>query len=166
MERRFGALACLLLCWLATACMFTPYRNDSRATDEARTAVTQALERYVTASRSVDADTMADFFTADATLFEPGIQPVVTRNAIRAFLKSFPGARVEVATATPDSIEVWEGTAIMWGSYFERLSFPGQPVSEQHGKFVIQWRREQDGAWLMERYFRVPLPDGASGTGR
>jgi hypothetical protein len=46
----------------------------------------------------------------------------------------------------------------MWGSYFERLAFPGQPVSEQHGRFVIEWVRPPAGGWLIQRYYRIPLP--------
>jgi hypothetical protein len=66
--------------------------------------------------------------------------------------------RVDSASALPDTIEVFGTTALLWGSYFERLTFPGQPVSEQHGRFVIQWVRQPGGAWLIHRYFRVPVP--------
>ena len=93
-----------------------------------------------------------------ATLFEPGINPVRSRDSIRAFIASFPGVRVEVATASPDTIEVWDGTALFWGSYFERLAFPGQPVSEQHGKFVAEWVRQGDGTWLIEKLMPTPPP--------
>ena len=75
---------------------------------------------------------------------------------------------MEIATAIPDTIEVFGGTALLWGSYFERLAFPGQPVSEQHGKFVTEWVRRSDGTWLIQRFFRVPAPSpppaGAGGT--
>jgi len=84
--------------------------------------------------------------------------PVHTRDSIRAFIASFPGAKVQVAITSPDTIEVHGGTAYLWGSYFERLDFPGQPTSEQHGKLVAQWVRQDDGRWLIHRMFRVPLP--------
>ncbi len=116
------------------------------------------MERYMVHARQVNADSVASFFTPNGTLFEPGIFPIQTRDSIRAFMASFPGVRVEVATATPDTIEVFGETALLWGSYFERLAFPGQPLSEQHGKFVIAWRRQPDGSWLIHRYYRVPLP--------
>lgn len=116
------------------------------------------MQRYQAAARTVNPDSIAAFYTATAILFEPGINPVHTRDSIRAFIASFPGVRVEVATATPDTIEVWDGTALLWGSYFERLAFPEQPVSEQHGKFVTQWVRQPDGRWLIHRFFRVPTP--------
>jgi hypothetical protein len=119
------------------------------------------MQRYMVAARAVDAGGMAAFFTSTGVLFEPGIFPIVTRDSIRAFLASFPGVRVDSATAAPDTIEVWDGTALLWGSYFERLAFPGQPVSEQHGRFVTEWVRQSDGTWLIQRYYRVPLPSTA-----
>jgi ketosteroid isomerase-like protein len=120
--------------------------------------VTGAMERYMVAARAVDAEAIAGFYSPTAMLFEPGIEPIETRERIRAFMASFPGVRVDVATATPDTIEVFDGTVYFWGSYFERLAFPGQPVSEQHGRFVMEWTRQSDGAWLIQRYFRVPVP--------
>ena len=65
---------------------------------------------------------------------------------------------MDVATATPDTIEIFGNKAFLWGSYFERLAFPGQPVSEQHGKFVTEWARQDDDRWLIERFFRIPIP--------
>jgi ketosteroid isomerase-like protein len=119
------------------------------------------------AARAVDPDAIAAFFTPTATLFEPGMSPVETRASIRAFIASFPGVRVEIATATPDTIEVFGETALLWGSYFERLAFPGQPVSEQHGRFVTEWVRQPDGTWLIQRFFRVPVPSPpAAGAAR
>jgi uncharacterized protein (TIGR02246 family) len=133
-----------------------PARLDEAAI---KREVTATMERYMVAARAVDADAVAAFYTPTAVLFEPGIEPVETRDRIRAFMASFPGVRVEAATATPETVEIFEGTVYVWGSYFERLAFPGQRVSEQHGRFVMEWVRQSDGAWLIQRYFRVPMPD-------
>lgn len=140
-----------------TACRAPEGLRDPAA-GSAVQEVAAAMQRYMVAARAVDPDAMAAYFAPDAVLLEPGIHPIRTRDSIRAFMASFPGARVDSATATPDTIEVWGGMALYWGSYFERLFFPGQPVSEQHGKFVIEWTRQPGGAWLIQRYFRVPLP--------
>ena len=109
------------------------------------------------AARAVDADAMAAFFTPAGVLFEPGIEPIETREAIRRFMGSFPGARVEQATVEPEAIEIFGTTALYWGKYHERLAFPGQPVSDQRGRFVSEWSRQNDGTWLIQRYFRVPV---------
>src|SRR5687768_6526192 len=113
-----------LCCLLAApafllACAVT---NDDDATDAAATRreVAAALQRYQAAARAVIPDSIAAFYTPTATLFEPGIKPIQTRDSIRAFIASFPGVRVDSAAATADTIEVFGGTAYLWGSYFER----------------------------------------------
>jgi ketosteroid isomerase-like protein len=156
---RLVSLACLLSCT-------TSERPEPAAAaptaSAARAQVAAAMERYQVAARSVNPDSIAAFYTPTAILFEPGIQPIQTRDSIRTFIASFPGVRVEVATATPDTIEIWGSMALLWGSYFERLLFPGQPLSEQHGKFVAQWARQSDGTWLIQRLFRIPMPSPPS----
>lgn len=139
----------------AMSCTDAP---DRPADGTARAEVEAAMQRYQVAARSVNADSVSAFYSSTATLFEPGIPPIVTRDSIRAFMASFPGVKVEIATATPDTIEVHGDMALYWGSYFEKLDFPGQPVSEQHGKFVAQWMRQRDGRWLIQRMYRIPLP--------
>jgi uncharacterized protein (TIGR02246 family) len=114
------------------------------------------------AARAVNPDAIAASFTPTGTLFEPGIFPIQSPDSIRAFVASFPGVQVESATAVPDTIELYGTTAYVWGSYFERLVFPGQPRSEQRGRFVTEWVRQEDGRWLIHRYFRVPVPSPAT----
>jgi uncharacterized protein (TIGR02246 family) len=135
--------------------------NESAAREE----IAAALQKYQAAAKTVDATAMAASFTANGVLFEPGIPPIVTRDSIRAFLASFPGVQVHTATASPDTIDVFGNRAYLWGSYYEHLSFPGQPTSEQHGKFVTEWARQPDGQWLIARFYRIPLPAAMPGPG-
>jgi uncharacterized protein (TIGR02246 family) len=107
--------------------------------------------------RATNPDRIAAFYAPNGILLEPGITPIEGRESIRAFIASFPGVRVDVATATPDLIEIFDGTALLWGTFFEKLAFPGQPASEQHGKFVIEWAQQADGAWLIQRFYRIPI---------
>lgn len=145
---------------LVRGALFAGLASAASCADPARDAeeIAATLQRYMVAARAVDADAIASFYAPDAILFEPGINPIRTRDSIRAFMASFPGVRVDSATAMPDTMEVFGGTGLLWGSYFERLSFPGQPQSEQRGKFVIEWVRQPDGSWLILRFFRVPIP--------
>lgn len=157
MPRRRTRPPLLTVLALALACGSPPSADPAAlAADQAEIAAT--MQRYMAAARAVDPEAIAAFYTPGATLFEPGINPIRTRDSIRAFMGSFPGVRVDSASATPDTIEVWGDRALLWGSYFERLAFPGQPVSRQHGKFVAEWVRGADRTWLIERFFRVPIP--------
>lgn len=129
-----------------------------------RREVNIAMQRYADAARAVDADASAAFFTPTGVLFEPGISPIQSPDSIRTFIKSFPGVKVDSATMTADTIEVFGNTAIVWGSYFEKLRFAGQPPSSQHGRFVMEWMQQPNRSWLIERYYRIPLPDAPLGT--
>lgn len=147
----------LFLALILPACR-SGANSDPAALAAAQAEVAAAMQRYLVAARAVDPEAIAASFTVGATLFEPGINPIRTRDSIRAFMGSFPGVRVDSASVTPDTIEIWRDRALLWGSYFERLAFPGQPLSIQHGKFVTEWVRQADGTWLIERFFRVPIP--------
>lgn len=68
---------------------------------------------------------LASFFAPGAVLLEPGINPVVTRDSIRAFMASFPGVRLDSAIATPDTIEMWDTMALYWARVSSGSPFPG-----------------------------------------
>jgi ketosteroid isomerase-like protein len=142
-----------LFALVSVACAAEPATNDVAV----RREVSGALERYMRASRAVQADSIAANFAPTGMLFEPGINPIVTPDSIRAFVRMFTGAVVESASVTPDTIEVHGPSAYLWGSYYERLSFPGQPRSEQRGRLVMHWVRDSTGQWLINRYLRVPV---------
>lgn len=154
------AILLALLSLLTTSCA-TRKPAFQLSPDDLRAQVADAMQRYQDAARSTDPDRISAFYTDTGVLLEPGIQPIVGRDAIRAFIASFPGVRVDVATATPERIDVWTNDshnhAILWGSFHEKLGFPSQPDSEQHGRFVTQWIRRADGSWLIERFYRIPI---------
>lgn len=152
-----SAVAILLACSLDRL-------PDPRTQDGERAAIAAALDRYVLAAKAVDPDAIAAAFAPGGILFEPGIFPVEGPDSIRAFVASFPGVVVESASAVPDTIQLFGRTAYLWGSYYERLVFPGQPRSEQRGRFVIEWVRQDGGTWLIQRYLRVPLPSQPLGA--
>lgn len=145
---------------MALLCASCTTTHDGAQPDEAtvRSEVERAMQGYESDSRLVHPDSIARWFAPGGVLFEPGIQPIVGPDSIRAFVAMFQGAKVDSASVSADTIEVHGSTALYWGSYFERLEFPGQPISEQRGKFIAEWVRQDDGRWLIARLYRVPLP--------
>lgn len=116
------------------------------------------MQEYVTTTRTMNVEKMAAFYSPTSELFEPGIAPIVSRDSILAFMRFFAGAKVNSATVQQNTIEVFDSTALYWGTYHENLSFPGQPTSDQEGRFVTEWKLQRDGTWLIERMYRIPLP--------
>lgn len=159
MRRPESAGLCVLVAVFLTACQTEERTPSAAGLTQVRKEVSIALQRYTDASRAVDADASSKFFTATGVLFEPGIPPIQGPDSIRAFISSFPGVQVDSATTTADVIEVFGDTAFVWGSYFEKLRFPGQPESTQNGKFVMEWVMQPNNReWLIQRYYRIPLP--------
>lgn len=115
------------------------------------------MQAYVATTRTMDVEKMAAFFSPTAELFEPGIQPLHTRDSILAFMRFFVGAKVNSATVEQRSIELMDSTALYWGSYHENLDFPGQPTSDQTGRFLAEWKLQPDSTWLIERMYRIPI---------
>ena len=144
---------------LASACDGGGREPASPPGSTVRADVTRAMERYVAAVRAADPDSISAHFAPAALLLEPGIAPILRAHAIR----SAPSSRRSTAASwtppasRPDTIQVLEGSAIYWGAYFERATFPGQPESSQHGMLVADWIQQDDGTWLMQRLLRVPL---------
>jgi uncharacterized protein (TIGR02246 family) len=122
------------------------------------TVIEARMQAYVQALRVMDVERMASFFSATGELFEPGIAPIHGRGSILSFLKAFPGVVVDSASVQTRAVEVFGNTALLWGSFHEKLSFPGQPTSEQDGRFVAEWEQQADSTWLIERLYRIPLP--------
>lgn len=146
---------------LATSGLLGACARDAASPADDATARQQLLVRldaYTAAARAVDAAASSSFFTDGGTLFEPGIKPIVSRDSIAAFIKSFPGVIVDSAMARADTVETHGNTAYIWGTYFEKLRFADQPPSAQHGRFVMQWVRGAGNEWRIHRYYRVPLP--------
>lgn len=163
LRRELWAMLALLACTTQEA---PPAHSVDSATAAAtataaqalRDTITMRLAGYTDAARRVDAEASAAYFAPDGVLFEPGIPPIVSPDSIRAFIKSFPGVTVDSAIAVADTIEIHPGMALVWGHFFEQLHFPGQPMSAQHGRFVMQWVPSADGNWRIRNYYRVPLP--------
>jgi len=143
----------------SAACETRPTGKRNAAATAVRRDVNLALQRYAGAARAVDANGSAAFFASNGVLFEPGIPPIQSPDSIRAFIASFPGVQVDSATLTADTIDVFDKTALVWGSYYERLRLAGQPHSSQHGRFVMKWVQQANRNWLIEKYYRIPLPE-------
>lgn len=157
--RKLAAVCRLLPVVIVVACGSDRNAKTGAAETFVRKEVNIAMQRYADAARAVDADASARSFTPTGVIFEPGIAPIQSPDSIRAFIRSFPGVIVDSATMSADTIEVFDKVAIVWGTYFEKLRFAGQPPSTQRGRFVMEWIQQPNRSWLIERYYRIPLPD-------
>jgi len=110
-----------------------------------RAEVEAQLQRYAAAERAVDANAIAAFYAPDGELIHPGMEILTGPVAIREFLASFEGVKIDYA-------------AMQWGTYAQRVAVEGKPAADYHGRFVAQWVRRSDGGWALRRLLTQPAP--------
>ena len=106
-----------------------------------------------------DAPGAADHFTHDALLGESGIDDVVGRDAIRAFLERGNEVRT-VLHHELHRIELVDfgELALEYGWFDETKSKPGLPEILERGRTMTLWRHDSDGAWRIHRLIISDLP--------
>ena len=110
-------------------------------------AIRGVIEQDASAVRRSDWEAAAQLFTADAIRFPPHRPPIRGRDAILAWLKTFP--QIEEFTITADEIVGCDEVAFVRGRY--RLTVtapPGSPPMTDHGNYMGLLRKQPDGRWL------------------
>ncbi|HEV8121368.1 MAG TPA: hypothetical protein VGQ67_10275, partial [Candidatus Polarisedimenticolia bacterium] len=82
----------------------------------------------------------------------------------RKFLESFATVEIESASMTAETTEACQDQALQWGHYAQRVIAPGQPAADYTGRFVLEWSRQANGAWLVRRLLLQPSPPPPSGA--
>ena len=110
-------------------------------------AIRLLVEQDAEAVRRSDWVTVADLFTEDAIRFPPHQAPIRGRQAIRAWLMTFP--TVEQFAITADEILGCDDFAFVRGTYrvVVRPHVNGEPLSDRGNYFGLV-RQQADGSWL------------------
>jgi uncharacterized protein (TIGR02246 family) len=137
-------------------------RSAPTATADAA-AVNSALQEYVRNLKVMDAGALAASFTNDGELLEPGMKPLCGPSAIRAFLSSFAGVRVENPAMKAESTQVCGSLALQWGTYSQTVVVKGKAPAQFSGRFAAEWRKQATGKWLLYRLMMQPVQQQASG---
>jgi len=112
-----------------------------------REAIDETNRRFVEAFSHGDMEGVASVYSEDAVLLPPDAAMVRGRTAIKDF---WQGVReMGVKEAALETVEVQhEGTtAYEIGAYTLNIQTPGAEQSTQRGKYVVVWKRQNDGSW-------------------
>jgi len=106
-----------------------------------------------------DAVKAASYFTESAILGESGLDDVVGRAAIEAFLaEANTRRRVEFHRLVREELIPLGDRAIELARFDEIKRRPGADPVRERGRTVTFWRREADGEWRIERLVVSDLP--------
>ena len=99
------------------------------------------------ASAGQDVEAILSYWTDDAIVFAPGMQPISGKAALREYVTSslnIPGFKISWKST---DVRLSGDLAYMLGNNSVTLNGPdGVPVTIQ-GRAVTIWRRDSDGEW-------------------
>lgn len=159
--KRWPALVAIALASLAWSCVSSapvpPTADQIR--EQMRKEVEAAMQRYTELLRTGPPEAIADSYTVDGLMLQPGMKPLRGSLEIQEFLSPlFAAFEVLEATTETEAIEIHGTAAYQWGKYSQRAGPRGKAAEEFSGRYVAEWRREADGKWRIVRFLVQPSP--------
>jgi len=111
-------------------------------------AIAAASRAFSAAFVRGDTATIRDLYTTDAVLRPPG-REVRGRDAIVRYFAPGPRENVSHAMET-DELRVTGDVAVDSGTWRHRWRTPGGDVQEASERYLVIWRRGDDGRWRIE----------------
>jgi ketosteroid isomerase-like protein len=110
-------------------------------------AIRRAIEQDAAAVRGANWDAVTRMFTADAIRFPPHRAPIRGRDAIRAWLETFPP--IQEFAITADEIVGCDDVAFVRGRYsLTAAGATGSSPMIDRGNYMGLLRKQPDGSWL------------------
>jgi len=145
-----GRAVALALC-LALAAIGCSSAGAGSAAD--RAMIDRLRRAYAEAYSAGDVERTLGMYSADAVLMPQSQPAMTTPSAVRTYLKqSFDQFRIELLLSSEEIVFVGEGFVYDRGRYSLRAQArAGGSVTEDVGKYLVLWRRQDDGSWKIER---------------
>lgn len=139
-----------------------PSARASSPDAAARAGVRKTLDAYRQAAVRGDANGMAAQTTDDVIFVEVGQPDIRGRAALQSYIGNlFKTARVAEMTLATDELTVQDSLASELGHYSETIQETGKPAVHNVGVYLLNWKRERDGVWRMQRVMTHPKPTPA-----
>lgn len=142
-------LALVLAASLSTSISRPASAQPRRSEPDDRAAIAAIAKEFSARYMRGDAAGMTALYTDDGVIF-PGGRPMIRgREAIQQYWTMPPGVKMVEHQTVSDSIVIVGNTAYDWGTFHSRVSRNGEAGNRGYGKYVIVWRRGDDGQWRM-----------------
>lgn len=131
-------------------------QNSPQQNRESAAAVDSTLRRYASMVTSNDHYGIANLFTPDGELVNPGQVSIKGREAIDRALSALGVFQIIENQTTPTSTAAFGNTATQTGTYQQRIRVPSGQTIAVSGVFKAEWRRASNGQWLIQRMETTP----------
>lgn len=149
MRPRPPLLSLVLAASLSTSISRSACAQPRRSESADRAAIAATAREFSARYMRGDAAGMTALYTEDGVIF-PGGRPMIRgREAIQQYWTMPPGVQMVEHQTVSDSVVIVGNTAYDWGTFHSRVSRDDEPGNRGYGKYVIVWRRGDDGQWRM-----------------
>lgn len=123
----------------------------------------ESRQAWIEAVNRTDLDAYADIVCDDVVWIPPGQDAVQGRAAFRDWLAPFFEVYTYAFDVEDAEVNVAGDWAVETGEFHSRMTSRESGETMEHaGRFVLLWRREDDGRWRIERYVDVTPEDGGT----
>ena len=161
-RRRRYPLLCLGLCLAGLACAPPADRVDAVDEQAVRDTLAVLAAQFSQAYMDGDVDAMMTLYTDDAVVFPGNSEYLQGQEALRRYWALPEGRRITHHKITPVEVEVSGDMASDFGHYEVSGVNGEQAWGPSHGKYLIVWKRGDDGRWRMhlDMWNSRPSPEG------
>ena len=138
-----GTLAALVLVGIGGA------MADEAGAGQAKKAIAAANLKFGEAVRRGNAAAVGALYAEDAILLPPGSEMIKGRIGIQEFWQGGLKMGIKDAVLTSVDVTAYGDTAVEIGTYALKIQPEGQAAVEDHGKYVVVWKKGADGAWRL-----------------
>jgi uncharacterized protein (TIGR02246 family) len=130
--------------------------NRTEKDNDALEAIRELHEKDIQASKARDFDTLLSLWTEDGVLLEPGKEPTIGIDAIKAYMDRQKEVSKTCAITKYEhrweEIEVIGDWAFEWGYFDAAAEMIGTgDVIAQRGKLLRLLQKQKDGSWKVAR---------------
>lgn len=120
----------------------------------------ESRQAWIEAVNRTDLDAYADVVCDDVVWIPPGQDAVQGRATFRDWLAPFFEAYAYAFDVDDAEVRMAGAWAVETGEFRSRMTSRATGEMLEHaGRFVLLWRREDDGRWRIERYVDVTPED-------
>jgi uncharacterized protein (TIGR02246 family) len=144
------------LCLLAVA--FAALCAGPASAQSAREAIEAANAEFVKAYNAKDAAGVASLYTEDAAVLPPDMARVDGRENLQKFWQGAIDLGITDLTLKTNEVEEAGDFAFESGSFSLKVTGKDAKPVEAAGKYLVVWKKAQDGSWKLHRDIWNPDP--------
>lgn len=116
-------------------------------------AINKRRQEWIAVVNAGDVETYMSLLTSDVVWLPPDLHAISGRDAIRVWLQPFFDRFDYEFSLTDVRHRVAGKWAVEHGVFTSKMSpkLSGEPM-EYSGRYIVLWRRGDDGVWSIERY--------------